>query len=274
MLAVRVASGLVAAAVLLVSAWWGGWCFAVFALFVMGVCFYEFFGMFLAHDRPSRIFGLVLGLLLATWVMTGGARAEGGLAILAGTLLLPAIWFLFRPGELETVASRMALTSTGLLWIGGLGSVTSSLVYLADGFFWLLLAAVLAFFSDIGAYAVGRWLGRHKLYPVISPNKTWEGAIGGVMAATGMAVAQTHFLAPQVSLTHILVLAPLAAALGQMGDLSESMLKRSVGVKDSGQIMPGHGGLFDRIDALLFLGPVVFLYARVVLGVPITWLPT
>lgn len=274
MLALRLASGLVAAAALLVSAWWGGWWFGVFALFVMGVCLYEFFGMFLADDRPSRIFGLIVGLGVAVVIMTGGARAEGGLAVLVAILLLPAIWFLFRPGEMETVASRMALTTTGLIWIGGLGSMTSSLVFLEGGFFWLLLAAVLAFFSDMGAYAVGRLVGRTKLYPLISPNKTWEGAIGGVLIAAAAALAQARFLGPSVALEHFVVMAPFAACFGQMGDLAESMLKRSVGVKDSGQIMPGHGGLFDRIDALLFLGPPLFIYARLVVGVPIVWLPT
>ncbi|MEO1336521.1 MAG: phosphatidate cytidylyltransferase, partial [Myxococcota bacterium] len=103
--------------------------------------------------------------------------------------------------------------------------------------------------------------GRHKLYAKVSPNKTWEGAIAGVISATLMAFGIRAVLSIDIETSELLVLAPIGAVLGQVGDLSESLLKRSVGVKDSGSIMPGHGGLFDRIDALIFTGPTVFIYA-------------
>jgi phosphatidate cytidylyltransferase len=136
----------------------------------------------------------------------------------------------------------------------------------------MLLACVLSWGSDTGAYFAGRAIGGPKLYEKVSPKKTWAGAIGGVLAATAGAFALAGTVGPAVDPAHLAVIAPVASAFGQVGDLAESLLKRSVGVKDSGRIMPGHGGLLDRVDALIFAGPVLFCYAVLVLGVPVTWL--
>ncbi len=121
-----------------------------------------------------------------------------------------------------------------------------------------------AFLSDTGAYFAGRFFGKHKLSPKLSPKKTIEGSIGGLIAATAGAIVLQQTLLDHVPLLHIAILAPIAAAFGQAGDLLESLLKRSCGVKDSGKIMPGHGGLLDRSDALLFTSTAVFAY--------VTWL--
>ena len=112
--------------------------------------------------------------------------------------------------------------------------------------------------SDIGAYAVGRTFGKRKLAPKISPGKTWEGWAGG-FAMTLLVGWAIGFMLPDVPLTHRLVAAGVVAVFAPLGDLAESMLKRSVGVKDSGSIMPGHGGLLDRFDAFLLVLPVLAL---------------
>ena len=134
-----------------------------------------------------------------------------------------------------------------------------------DGGAWVLLSMFLAFLSDTGAYFAGRAFGKHKLSPALSPKKTIEGSVGGLVAAALGAVAlQQTLLAGRFPLIDAVLLAFVGAALGQAGDLLESMIKRSCGVKDSGNIMPGHGGLLDRSDALMFTGAATWLY--------VTWL--
>lgn len=268
----RVISGLVAVSVLLPAAWQGGWWFAGLAVPVVVICLYEYFNMTLPGDKWTRSAGMVLGSGLMLSVVMGAGQQEGGLLVAACPLIFSALWFLIRTGAMETVAANTSLMVAGFLWIGVLGGITTSLVLLEEGFGWFILSTVLAFGSDVGAYFAGRFLGRHKLYEKISPHKTWEGAVGGVLLATVMAFGLRSLFGPTIAAAHLLVLAPLGALLGQMGDLAQSMLKRSVGVKDSGSIMPGHGGLFDRIDALLFVGPPLFFYARLVLEVPVHWL--
>lgn len=271
---IRILSGLAALAVLFPAAWFGGWWFAALAFPVVGVCLYEWFGMTLPGDLLGRWVGVGLGLGLAFAVTSGHASGEAGLGVMVGVLLLPLLFFLLRPGDTPTAGSRAALMVTGVLWLGGLGGVATSLDFLHGGFGWLILAAVLAFGSDVGGYFVGRAIGRTPLYPKISPKKTLEGSLGGVVLATALAFPFSAAFGPDLAPGHLLVIAPLGAALGQLGDLCQSLLKRSMGVKDSGAIMPGHGGLFDRIDSLLFVGPPMFLYARWVLGVEVTWLPS
>jgi phosphatidate cytidylyltransferase len=120
---------------------------------------------------------------------------------------------------------------------------------------------MLSWFSDTGGYFAGRFLGKSKLYEAVSPKKTRAGAVGGLLGSVlGAVWASLHFLKGKFPLEHAIPLAIVAGALGQAGDLAESLLKRSVGVKDSGGILPGHGGILDRIDALMFTAASVFLY--------------
>jgi phosphatidate cytidylyltransferase len=132
---------------------------------------------------------------------------------------------------------------------------------------WLvLLTMVITFGSDTGAYFAGRFLGRHKLYPSVSPKKTIEGAIGGIMASIGGTFLIAHYVDGMSFLTplHCVLLGGVGACFAVTGDLVESLMKRAFGVKDSGQLIPGHGGLLDRIDGLVFCGPFVWLYLRII----------
>jgi phosphatidate cytidylyltransferase len=128
----------------------------------------------------------------------------------------------------------------------------------------VLFVLAVTWLGDTGAYFAGRFLGKHKLYAAVSPKKTWEGAVGGVdgalVAAIVMKLARFEDALPWLDL--VLIAVP-GAMLGQMGDLVESLFKRSTGVKDSGSILPGHGGILDRIDAVLFFAPYVFVYLQV-----------
>jgi phosphatidate cytidylyltransferase len=123
-------------------------------------------------------------------------------------------------------------------------------------FFLVLMSA------DAGAYYVGRALGKHKLAPSISPGKTWEGVVGGVGAALLMAWISHYWFFLELPLKYGLPLAVVMTVLGILGDLSESALKRGAGAKDAASILPGHGGLLDRLDSLLFSAPLIYYFAR------------
>jgi phosphatidate cytidylyltransferase len=118
---------------------------------------------------------------------------------------------------------------------------------------------VMVWASDIGAYLVGRSIGKHQLTS-ISPNKTWEGAVAGFIFSILAAIACQYFFVHQISQIHAAILGAILGVTGQLGDLSESLLKRSVSMKDSGSIIPGHGGMLDRLDSLLFGAPTIYYY--------------
>lgn len=251
----------------------GGLPFAALLWAVVAICAHELASMTVPGDRVHAAITAALSLLLLLGVQTGVAL--GPLGLVAGGLTVVAVLliFLFRLGSIETSAARMGFVFLGLAWAGGLGSCIAALRLLPEGSAWVLQACVLAWGSDTGAYFAGRFLGKKKLYEAVSPKKTWAGAIGGVISATLLALAFQHFLGPTgLSMVELAVIAAIGTALGQTGDLCESLLKRSVGVKDSGRIMPGHGGLLDRIDALLFTAPFLLAYAVAVRGLTLDWL--
>jgi phosphatidate cytidylyltransferase len=131
-----------------------------------------------------------------------------------------------------------------------------------QGNIWIFFLLAVIFASDTGAFYCGRLFGKHKLYEAISPGKTWEGAVGGVISSVIVALWFLHVLRLHRIDTGILAIVMGLSVIGQIGDLSESMLKRSYGVKDSSRILPGHGGILDRVDGLLFAIPVFYMYLR------------
>jgi phosphatidate cytidylyltransferase len=133
---------------------------------------------------------------------------------------------------------------------------------------WIFFLLIVVFAGDTGAFYFGRLLGRHKLYEAVSPNKTWEGAIGGLVASIMAASLFFRLIGPCTLDLKVLILVVILSIAGQVGDLCESMLKRNHGVKDSGRLLPGHGGILDRIDGLLFAIPVLYVYLCLDLGLP------
>jgi phosphatidate cytidylyltransferase len=164
--------------------------------------------------------------------------------------------------DIRAAAVCSALWLFGILYVPLLLTPLALLKRMPEGGDWVLLVLTVTFFCDTGAYFVGRTLGRHKLYPAVSPGKTVEGAIGGLATAFGAAALARLWYMPQLSWIDGALIAIPGAMLGQVGDLVESMIKRAYQVKDSGWIIPGHGGLLDRIDALLFVCAYTYLYAR------------
>lgn len=167
---------------------------------------------------------------------------------------------LAKPEPIESAASRIAWSIAGPLYLGGLMAMLIRLFDHEHGGAWAMLALTSAFLSDTGGYFAGRTFGKHKLAPRVSPKKTWEGTVGGLGGALIGALVAHYWYLPSLPLHHAVIGALLAAAVGQAGDLCESLIKRSTGVKDSGSTLPGHGGFLDRSDAMMFSGAVLWAY--------------
>jgi len=231
----------------------------------------EFFAMTIrdpGHRRASVVLGAIACAALY-WLHPHSLHGSSRLALVAGGIgptlapvlaVVPAmLYYLFRYGDMTQAAARTAATVTGIVYAGFL-AMFLAITRREFGGDAVVLILLVAWIGDTGAYFAGRFLGKRKLYPAVSPKKTWAGAVGG-LAGSVVAVGVMKL----VRMEHLSWLDAVAigipgAILGQVGDLAESLLKRSVGVKDSGALLPGHGGILDRIDAVLFIGPYVYAY--------------
>jgi phosphatidate cytidylyltransferase len=237
----------------------------------------ELFGMLLpAEDRGPA---LVMGALacaafywldpLALSVYRGSVPAalarvsiEGSAIAAAFAVIVPALYYLFKFRDIPSVAGRIAGTVTGIVYAGFLTTYLAKLKLVdpKQDAGTVVLVLVIAWLADTGGYFAGRFIGGAKLYEAVSPKKTWAGAFGGLAGSlVGVAVLKLVF-ASYLSWVDVVLLAIPGGILGQLGDLAESLIKRSVGVKDSGALLPGHGGILDRIDAVLFIAPYVYTY--------------
>ncbi len=181
--------------------------------------------------------------------------------LLTSAVMLSLIWLLLRAPGKRSFAG-WAWTMAGILFVGWLLSYLIALRGLEDGRNWVFMALFTTFASDTAAFFIGRALGRHHLAPNISPGKTWEGAIGGVIGAI---IISLFFILPtplklNLAWWQAIVLGLLVSIFGQLGDLVESLFKRNMEVKDSGKLFPGHGGILDRMDSIVFAGVVVYYY--------------
>ena len=184
-------------------------------------------------------------------------------------MLLAALLLLSMAGS--AVRYREGAPALGWLWtVGGAlyaGWLVSHFLLLREvpmGREWVLFALVIAVTNDTGAYVVGRLFGKHRLAPAVSPGKTVEGAVGGVVATAAIAplAAALLMLPGAAALALLAALGAVLAVAGQMGDLAESMLKRAAGIKDTSALLPGHGGILDRMDSLVFIAPLVYYYVQ------------
>lgn len=187
------------------------------------------------------------------------------IVLTAGTLIAAML----RGAPFENMITASGATILGVLYVVFLGG---HLVALRTGFEHTLAAHLLSFFflvlmgADTGAYYVGRAIGKRKLAPKISPGKTWEGVVGGVIAALALATAAHFWFFKELPLKWTLPLAAVMTVLGILGDLTESALKRGAGAKDAAKILPGHGGALDRLDSLLFNAPLIYYFGRLYFG--------
>ncbi len=201
------------------------------------------------------------------WRALGPFGYAAGLAVLllprhfdVALILLFFLAFALSLGsrEVNSAFPQAAAISFGLVYI--FGAWRSSFGLRAEGAHWLFFALVVNWIGDSAAYYGGRAFGRHKLAPDLSPGKTWEGTIASVFGSTAFGLLYLGRFAPEVPLWEVAVVSVVANVAGQMGDLAESAMKRGAGVKDSGHLLPGHGGWLDRLDSSLFAMPVVYLW--------------
>ncbi len=240
----------------------GLWFFAIIAL-VASVAGYEFFQMMkLGGYKPSPFWGLLL-----IWLLLADTRYPAwqlARPALTGVMFLSLSWQLFKK-DTSTPTVDWALTIAGALYLGGMGGHFISLRDAPQGLKWMVLMLLATWATDTGAYFIGLSLGRHKFFPRLSPKKTWEGTIGGWFCGVAVTLLIGLYIIG-LGFVHSLVLGALVCALLPLGDLTVSMMKRQVGVKDTSGLIPGHGGMLDRIDSLLFAVVVVYYYARWVVG--------
>jgi phosphatidate cytidylyltransferase len=187
-------------------------------------------------------------------------------AVLLLTVLSAASLPLASRQDLRRAVMQSAVLVTGVLYIGLTLSCLLLTRALPEGEFLVFFVVLVTWAGDTGAYISGKTMGRHPLAPVISPKKTVEGLIGGVVLALVVAALSRLWFLPAVSLLDAVVLAALLTLAGLLGDLAESAIKRSVNQKDSGRLIPGHGGMLDRLDSLLFTAPCFYYYVTLVKG--------
>ena len=262
-LMVRAATALVGVPLILLLLFKGPpWGFYMLVLPASMIGAYELFSMTHPGDRASQALGVGVTVLASLGTYFGVRDPR----LLVTTILLVPLFgplsTLLRLGDVKTAALRATAMGMGPLFVG------SSLALMGvmkrdlgpNGPAFVMLAFFFAWMSDTGGYFGGRFFGKHKLYEAVSPKKTIEGAIGGLLGGLLGMFFTRQFMLPDLPLSHGIPLALVATAIGQAGDLGESVLKRSTGVKDSGAIVPGHGGILDRVDALMMTAAIVYLY--------------
>jgi len=210
------------------------------------------------------------GVTIAAGIGLPLAAYQGGLQLLLSlTTLFFISAFLVFLGRLKDGVYDMAPVnkiSFGILYIPLLMSHLVLLRALDKGVFWIFFMIIIAFFGDIAAFYVGRTFGKRKLMAHVSAGKTVEGTIGSVAGSIAGCLAFNLLFFPEVQIIHALIMGVLGNMLGELGDLCESVIKRSAGVKDSGFLFPGHGGVLDRLDCVLFIAPFLYYYRIYVIG--------
>ncbi|HMD89559.1 MAG TPA: phosphatidate cytidylyltransferase [Anaerolineaceae bacterium] len=239
----------------------GGWPFYILVAAVLSMAGWEYARIFQLGGYSPSIVLVVVGIagLVLERAIFGWAHQD----VLLGALILLAMFYhlLAFEGGKEKSATDFAITLSGILYLGWLGSYLISLRNLPDGMWWMLVALPTIWLSDTGAYAIGSRFGHHPLAKRLSPKKTWEGYAAGVVFGTlgaGLSGLLWHLRSPLVTPGRALILGLVLSIITPLGDLGESMIKRQFGVKDSSNLLPGHGGVLDRIDSIMWAGIISY----------------
>jgi phosphatidate cytidylyltransferase len=213
-----------------------------------------------------RVWGHLLGVCLILSFHFSPHNQTLSFTVLTLSVFLLLAWNLKKGKDFQQALPSSAVTTLGLIYIpaslGLLITLQSSHTIWGEGNRWVFFLLIVVWFGDTGAYYIGRCWGKHLLAPNLSPKKTIEGAWGGLFGSILGALLSKKILLPHASLLHLLLLSGVIGLVSQVGDLSESVLKRAAGIKDSSQILPGQGGMLDRIDGVLFGCPILFVYVR------------
>ncbi len=256
-----VITALILLALIIICALIGEIAFFVLVSAVVLIALFELYDALLqTGHRPNMVFGLLCGFAL---LLVAFLERPALIAVVLAAAMYGAFLLALRPQRGKSAASDVAWTLLGVAWIAGGGAAAASMLKLRDGIFLLVAYILITALDDIGAYFSGTKFGKHKMAPSISPAKSWEGWAGGFLSslAGGLLFA---FLLESLDAVHGLAIGAISGLLAPAGDLVESLAKREIGIKDSGRLLPGHGGLLDRLDAILFCAPAVYLYLRFV----------
>jgi phosphatidate cytidylyltransferase len=244
--------------------------FLILMLFVVGLGLVEFYHLLSVKGFPCwRWLGVTSGLVLPVAFYIDHTFHAGGVivqATLSAIIVLTCMLGLFMRQEPVIAVQSIAFTLLGVFYVGWLLSYVLLLRVLLDGAYYVIFLFGVVWLGDAAALVVGTLAGRHKLAPTISPRKTIEGAAGGVMGSLCGAFLGGLWLLNQVSVKQCIVVGCMLAVLGQLGDFSESLLKRGAGVKDSASLIPGHGGILDKVDGILFGAPALYYYILYMMG--------
>lgn len=267
----RILTAIVALPILLYTVWsQSPYYFVALTVIAIILALSEFYSLASkAGCRPASVAGYIAGLVVsASFVFDEPSFTVAAVAGLTITALAAAM---LQTDEIKQSLLSVSATVFGVVYVALLAGCLIGVRMIADeprpGNPHIAAKLLTTFFAivmltDTGAYYTGRSIGRHKLAPRISPGKTIEGAVGGFVMAVVTGVLCKLLFFGEIPISHALLLGAVIGAIGQIGDLAESMLKRAAGVKDSGAILPGHGGMLDRVDSLLFCAPVLYYYSR------------
>ncbi|NOY76976.1 MAG: phosphatidate cytidylyltransferase [Calditrichaeota bacterium] len=265
----RVIVAAIGGPVILALAYWGKLPFLIFLDFVLLFALKEFYEMAERKgDFPNPVPGYLFALLI-TWDFYFFDHAYT-LYLMALAVIVVSLLELYR-----NRGSKYYNVSITVLGIGYLAVLLSFFIAIRElpvhlaipyntGGIWILMIFLTVWFGDSVAYFVGNAVGRHKLAPKISPHKTIEGAVGGFLGMLLIPVLAAHFFPTHLSIVEALGVGAICGIFGQYSDLTESMFKRDAGVKDSSNLIPGHGGIFDRFDVLFLISPLIYLYLKYV----------
>jgi phosphatidate cytidylyltransferase len=238
------------------------WAFFLFGQAFIIAALIEFYGLAAKSGlKPRTSLGIALTVLISLTFYFRSLPLEA--APFAG-LLIAGIYFVASVNTAEKLTAfpaAFAITMLGVIYIG----FPLNFLYrirLEMGPFYLYFLFAVIFLGDTGAFFIGKPFGRHKMTPVASPNKSWEGSAGGILFALGAAALTRALVLPEIPLATALLTAAVVHAAAQVSDPLESLFKRAVGVKDSSNALPGHGGFFDRIDSLILAGPLFYFIVR------------
>ncbi|MBN2723223.1 MAG: phosphatidate cytidylyltransferase [Deltaproteobacteria bacterium] len=256
-LAKRVAVAVVAAPVIIILALIDNhipWKLLTAVLTILGL--YEFASMAFSKDDPADKILLITSGTIMQILLLWDFRYTMLIFPWAAIMILTSIVLTTRTSQ--DAVQRLGKLFLGVFYIAMLFTFVAALKTFPQGGKWIIFTLTVVWFSDTGAYFMGKAFGKHKL-SMISPNKTWEGSAGGILASIGAGALGMLYL-DGFSIAVLIILSIFAGIMGQIGDLAESLIKRSCNVKDSGNLIPGHGGILDRFDALLFAAPIITGY--------------
>jgi phosphatidate cytidylyltransferase len=266
MLKQRVITAAIGVPLLILVIWFGYPWFAILMAAVGVVGAFEFYRAVnnSGKGHPLTYFGLLWALALILSPLSPHYKGFNTLPlIMTLALVISLSWLLYRSPR-EEAFHNWAWTIAGVLYVGWMLSYWLNLRLLDKVGGWVFLAMFTTFANDTGAFFIGRIWGKHRLAPAISPGKTWEGAIGGLLSAIVAAIAISKipilFSPSLLRCWQVILLGFFVSLFAQLGDLVESLFKRNMEIKDSGKLLPGHGGILDRFDSLIFTGVVVYYY--------------